>query len=467
MKKSNIKYTSKSLLDKINDSKSIDECYPNILELIFSEKEGWRATAFKSKFNSLNIIKESYLSYNCAKLPEIKFKIYQFFKVLKEQKSYEILNNKECISVLYTILHYNYLWIKNPQYWKKQSRNPYRQVESLINYLFSRYETPKFLIEYWFDNQTSTQNLNLISRLAENSRKRIPFKWFFHLSSGKSAKSLPDIYFSGWSKKMAHDFISFKEVLNPFNVIIRLISKNFGGEGRIYPYFYIDKIREGLFIKEQSNFWFSFIEFFSKQAMFDYEHISHVADYVYFIKYETIGSKKPENPNYEIKRKNLNTVLKEAENWIFQLNQYAKAVGIGKIQRAKTESILKQKEQLETKWASSHIISWEYKKTIRLKNNKKVEVEYLIKELLSGLELLEEGRQLNHCVYSYTGSCQRGSCRIYSLREKRFSSSILTIEVRGYSIVQIRGKNNRMMDSTERSIIEEWAFKAGYNLSTR
>ncbi len=450
MKKNNTKFLSKSFIDKINDSRSIAEGYPHMLEVVFNEAGNNLDIKYNTKTKNLDIIRTIYYTTKCSTQSETKFRIYQLLKVIRDQKSYEILENKECSEVLLKIVSKNYLWIQNPQYWVKNSRNPYKQTESLINYLFCKYKAPTFLMDCWYKTNSA-------------EKESIYQSWFFHLSSGKSARTLPNICFKGWTKKLAHDFVNTNNVSSPVDALIKVISKNSGGNNRLYPYFYISKIQEGLLDATQSEFWFSFIEYFSKQGMFDYEHISHIADYVYNIKYEYQGDRKPENPKYEIRRKNLNTVLKEAEDWMVQLQRFAKAMGIARRGVARTEQIINQKKHFETKWAKAHNVKWEHVKTVKV-GKEKVKVTYFIKELNTGQELFDEGRTMNHCVYSYIGSCVSGKCRIYSLREQSTQGSILTIEVRNGTLVQIKGKGNRRMQSDEQNVIEQWCQAIGYRM---
>ncbi len=448
MKKNNTKFLTKKSIDKINDSRSISEGYSHMLNFVFNEEDSILKIKYNTNTRNLDLIPDIYRQEGCFKHTEKKFKIYQLLKVIRDQKAYEILENKECKEVLKKILSRNYLWIKNPQYWVKNSRNPYKQTENLINYLFCKYKAPSFLMDCWFSN------FNGMDRY---------YKWFFHLTSGKSARNLPGIYFKGWTKKLAHDFVNISNVGSPVDALIKTISKNSGGNNRLYPYFYISKIQEGILKSSESEFWFSFIEYFSKQGMFDYEHISHIADYVYNIKYDSQGDRKPENPKYEIKRKNLNTVLKETEEWMGQLQRFAKAIGIAARQGFITEQISNQKKQFETKWEKAHNGKWEHTQSIKV-GKEKVKVTYFIQELNTGQELFNEGRTMNHCVYSYIGSCVSGKCRIYSLREKSTQGSILTIEVRNGILVQIRGKSNRRMQPDEQNIIEQWCQATGYRM---
>ena len=107
-------------------------------------------------------------------------------------------------------------------------------------------------------------------------------------------------------------------------------------------------------------------------------------------------------------------------------------------------------------------------KELALKTGKDGENTWRIRELLSGAELVAEGRVMKHCVASYAHSCAqdarrsgRWSCTRGLGAEKR-----QTIEVtRDGVVVQCRGKQNRLPTPAELDVVREWARLAGLSLS--
>ncbi len=85
-------------------------------------------------------------------------------------------------------------------------------------------------------------------------------------------------------------------------------------------------------------------------------------------------------------------------------------------------------------------------------------------EVMSSRELAAEGRHMKHCVYSYTYSISNGHCSIWSMRCD--NERMLTVEVRptrgmagNGTIVQARGKYNRLATAQEMVVLKEWARK--------
>ncbi len=79
----------------------------------------------------------------------------------------------------------------------------------------------------------------------------------------------------------------------------------------------------------------------------------------------------------------------------------------------------------------------------------------VIRELSTLRAVHQEGARLSHCVASYVAAAARGECSLWSLRVAGLS--MLTIEVRGEVVVQIRGKCNRPASASELKLVGRWA----------
>jgi PcfJ-like protein len=90
---------------------------------------------------------------------------------------------------------------------------------------------------------------------------------------------------------------------------------------------------------------------------------------------------------------------------------------------------------------------------------------YTIRQLNKQSQLYEEGNALNHCVASYIGKCVVGSCSIWAMEVYPVCGApkkLLTIELdRSGTIVQVRGKNNRLPTAEEIGLIRLWRGKEG------
>jgi hypothetical protein len=95
--------------------------------------------------------------------------------------------------------------------------------------------------------------------------------------------------------------------------------------------------------------------------------------------------------------------------------------------------------------------------------------QWAIRELLDSNELLEEGRQMRHCVGRYARRCRNGVSSIWSLtRSDRLQQCRreLTIEVdpRKGEVVQARGMRDARPASEARRVMLLWAAQEGLNV---
>lgn len=89
---------------------------------------------------------------------------------------------------------------------------------------------------------------------------------------------------------------------------------------------------------------------------------------------------------------------------------------------------------------------------------------YEFSEITDGKTLFKESNMMKHCVFSYVNNCLEGKCSIWSLKKKQDSvfKNLLTIEIQGNEIVQVRGKHNRSAIHNELNVIENWASVNNY-----
>lgn len=93
---------------------------------------------------------------------------------------------------------------------------------------------------------------------------------------------------------------------------------------------------------------------------------------------------------------------------------------------------------------------------------KSEDVLYRIIQLDNPNLLKDEGKNMSHCVSSYTLKCKKGECSIWSLRSYHSNGKehrIATIEVNQYNkIVQVKSKANQTPKSSHKDIILEWVI---------
>lgn len=99
-------------------------------------------------------------------------------------------------------------------------------------------------------------------------------------------------------------------------------------------------------------------------------------------------------------------------------------------------------------------------------------IHWKITEILSSKRLIEEGRELHHCVASYAYRIENGQESIWSLtRSKGYDPTVervVTIEVVNVnrSVVQARGKFNKMIESNAFQVMQLWAQENRMTIGT-
>ena len=327
--------------------------------------------------------------------------------------------------------------------WVPKSRNRFKQVYDLLRHLFAKYDVPEFLDKGFVNAEIESVTL------------------FTHIGSGKSFKTFelaPDIVLN---KKSYHYILSTPENFTYFEAFRRAQVLSLGGSDRLAYFVLGSKLRTlhnhkrtyNNRVETAEEFWATIISFFVQQPMFDYDHVSTIIDYIFEKKFQThvengrmIG---PEIPDFSIKGRTIQALLRQTLEWHEQLARVSK----------KTRNAAKT-------WKGVEIEDFEVDLT-----NKN---SYEIVQLKSAAELSSEGTAMRHCVGSYAHNCANGNTSIWSLRHTRIKDvkfvepkRMLTIEVGNTtrSVVQIRGKNNARAEAYEMSIVNLWAGKANLSVS--
>ena len=191
----------------------------------------------------------------------------------------------------------------------------------------------------------------------------------------------------------------------------------------------------------------SVISFFIRHPMLDRELVNPIIDYIWNQKFEertvfvepgVAQTLPPVRPNFSMRGRIPETLLREVRAW--------------------HEELGKAELTHNLKWLKSDVQEFQFTEGSNENKNLKI---WRIQELLSGRELIDEGKALKHCVASYAQSCYKGKCSIWSLNmDQGFGiEKILTIKVRTSSkeIRKVRGFKDRLPETHEKNIIKRWA----------
>jgi hypothetical protein len=201
----------------------------------------------------------------------------------------------------------------------------------------------------------------------------------------------------------------------------------------------------------RDDFWASVICFFVANPLLDRSHVAPIIDYLNAQKFDTrevvVGPGRvevhaPPQPGLTMRGRTAQSLLAQVERWHRELGRAAGA-----------ETLYFRRSGV---------------KELELETGKDGKSLWRIRELLSGAELIAEGRVMKHCVASYARSCASGHSSIWAmeLRTEAGVEKRQTVEVTHERvIVQCRGKQNRLPTPSELGVIKEWARLAGLTLS--
>ncbi len=325
-------------------------------------------------------------------------------------------------------------WIKPIETWKPSSHNPAKQFSSLARFLLCEFDVPLFMDQAYLENQPVYQS------------------WFRHIGQGKNIRTITSLPIP-ITKKEAHYFLEAPDHYSIEGAIRWGQIHALEGNERL-----ADAILETRLGREfdHDDFWQSVLRFFIKNPMLDMAQVNPIVDYVWnqkfanrrvFVERGVAQEQPPEQPNFSMKGRTVESLLKEVEAWHRRLGKEVKG---GRLQ-----------------WEKSPISDFEFIEGNRDSKNMRI---WRIKELVSSNELVAEGRVLKHCGASYAQSCGRGASSIWTMdyQTEDGTEKLLTIEVANQAklIKQIRGRLNRLATEKEKNIILRWAQKENLKMAS-
>ena len=344
----------------------------------------------------------------------------------------DLLKEDAYIQGIAALANHHESWIRSVETWKVKKHNRDRQFSELARHLLAAYAVPLFMDSVWF------------------SGNRLHQDWFKHIGTGQNIRTAPDVPIS-LTKKMAHHFLKAPKDYTISEALRWGQVHALGGDRYL-----VDALRQTRLTRGFSNddFWVNVIRFFIANPMLDVSHVNPIVDYIWHQRYENqrvfiergvareIG---PAQPNFSMRGRTPETLLRQVEAWHGELGRQVKS---GELEWPR--SGIGEFHTLEGSEAARNMRFWS------------------IRELLSSDELIDEGRAMQHCVSTYAGSCHAGRSSIWTMEieDENGCRKILTIEVapRAKVIRQVRGKGNRSPTPKEKNLLGKWADQEGLRL---
>jgi len=313
--------------------------------------------------------------------------------------------------------------------WKPKGKGRMTLFRSLANHLFSKYSTPTFLWTAFFEPETT-----VCDALSEAVVQIARGESFYGLvKSGDFSVPL--------TRKMCHNILQSPSSLTFLDAIRRAQVLQAGGDLRLCRTWLTtdpgQRLGGGRWVgnaedpREYEEFWYTVVRFLTKNPMLDHVQISPLCDY--------IDHRRHNDVNFSMKGRSANALLASMEEWHGELQVWRG----GNSNLVFTESGFRPEEfdlSKKTEGSVGYVPNiWQ------------------VDEILTGKSLRKEGKIHHHCVYSYAPSIKRGITSIWSMKHN--GNPVLTLEVRKStnSIVQARGRYNRVPTNSESRVITMWA----------
>jgi len=328
------------------------------------------------------------------------------------------------------------LWLRDLASWRPSSHNVARQFSSLARHLFARFEVPVFMDTAWLRGDRGAHRFR---------------DWFVHIGLGHNIRTAKTPY--PLTKMIAHHFVDAPADATIEGALMLADVKSLGGGQRLAQALMGTRLGQRIESDpERRAFWLSVYRFFIANPMLDLSYAGPIVDFLSAQKFETaevmvgpgeVEVRPPPQPNLTMSRRTPEGLLRQVEAWHGQL----------RTARANDKRF----------WRASGVAGFEMRTGPR--DRPADQIHWSMRELLSGQALIDNGRELKHCVASYAASCARGDCSIWSL-DRRVgiaddAQSVLTLEVDAKGVLmQARGARNRWPTDQEKSVLAAWMDKA-------
>jgi hypothetical protein len=334
--------------------------------------------------------------------------------------------------------------------WKCHSYNEERQYAEFFEYFIYPYYVPKPLLlaavmqELYFFDETGEQHKSFDYDLIQLCRK-----WLCDIVGGESFYKRNKDYFT---KQEAHFFLTSKIKYIDVRSVLHIF---FGAKckARNMPDSLSRIIIRVFTIKFEQYFnsgiVTSFLDLIARHKDYNIGE-SELGDVCDFILSEITKHKESHDTlaPFSCSGRTMSSVIALANEWHAQVQR--EAAIIAELQANED----RKKSRPAEKWDGLSIYNFAFEND---------EYRWTIKQLCNLKSLINEGREMRHCVASYASRCSNRSVGIFSLSCTYKKDNTLvkraTIEVRAAdrSIVQVKGKCNAQVDAVTLNVIKRWA----------
>jgi hypothetical protein len=243
---------------------------------------------------------------------------------------------------------------------------------------------------------------------------------------------------------MCHELLSMPSSGSLLGAIRRVQVRFAGGDERLCQAWMSTREARTLGTRDDEDFWSMVLGWFARAPMLEPSQVRPLVDY--------IGQRHMQDPGFSMSGRSLLAMSRAMNEWHRELAN----------ERVVDDTVFEPSGYAPVVLdRSGHGPDGRFQRRI-----------WRVEEVRTSEDLADEGRRMNHCVYSYVWSIQKGQTSIWTMTLEDGAGvtgrwAMLTIEVRRdlRRVVQARGRFNRPATSEERGILLAWAGKNGLDIS--
>ena len=333
---------------------------------------------------------------------------------------------------LAAIATHGHAWLRPLDEWKVTTSNPGRQFSSLLRHLFARYPVPAFFDSVWF-RRSRMQN------------------WFLHVGRGNSIRTAERLLFP-MTKHEAREFMLAPDGYTIEHALRWAQMRAMDGNRRMVDALCGTRIGSRF---ENNKFWVSVLRFFTENPFLDTVHYGPIVDYIHhqkfapqheFVRPGITEQRPPPHPGFTMRGRTAESLLRQVSAWHTQLGREQR---VGPMQ-----------------WKSSGIDGLSLVEGHEQSEKKR---RWTITELLNRDALVDEGRDMRHCIATYARSCASGHSSVWSMQCENAEGRerVLTIELRPATrlVLEARGRFNAAPTPQAMRILRHWVERSGLSLA--
>jgi hypothetical protein len=335
-------------------------------------------------------------------------------------------------SGLVALALYHRDWLRPVESWHPAHQNARPQFSSLAQHLLARYPVPPFMASAWLDLPAG---------------KKLPqHDWYRHLGRGENIRTagLP----LRLTRAMAHLFTQAPHHYSALAALRWAQVLGLGGSKALARAIVGTRLGKVL---ENEEFWESVLYFFINHPGLDLTQVGPVVDFLQHQRFEwregvsvdgVFGKLPPARPDFTMKGRTVTSILRLVEEW--------------------HKELARDGDRCLVSWPRAPFKDFRLVQEEEAPGNARV---WTITEILTSRALFLEGREMRHCVASYKEDCMRREASIWSMqvqtRRGRHRALTIDVDIPTRTILQVRGKCNRLPSAGERAIVERWAAVEG------